>query len=192
MSSVEDSASASLGVHPGARQLPSQRRTVLTKSSERPYLPTLFDRLLDDEPSQKTEAPSAYAMTREQMRRIIQRDLSFLLGTTNAHDWLDAAQYPAAASSTLNYGMPAMAGGYLSAYKWADIERMIRTAVLDFEPRIIPESLRVQPLLKDGAHNHYNVLLFELSGLVSMQPYPLEFMVQSAVDLESNRITLKE
>lgn len=38
---------------------------------------------------------------------------------------IDAAQYPAAANSTLNYGVPALAGGYLSEKKWVDIERMI-------------------------------------------------------------------
>ncbi len=183
--------SADLAMPLGARALPSKRDQSTVKRGEMPFLPTLFDRLLDDEPSQKTEAPDAYAMTRAQMRAIIQRDLSYLLNTINAESWLDRQRYPGAAASTLNFGVPSVAGGYLSEHKWVDIEVMIRTAILDFEPRIIPDSLQVKPLLKDGVHNHYNVLLFEISGLVSMQPYPLEFMVQSAVDMETSRITVQ-
>jgi type VI secretion system protein ImpF len=175
-------------VAPNIRGLPSQRSA--KSRAQVAYLPTLFDRLLDDEPSQKTESSSHHAPNRVQMRAILQRDLAFVLGTINADNWLDTARYPQVATSTLNFGAPAMAGGYLSEHKWADIERMIRQAVLAFEPRISAESLQVKPLLKDGAHNHYNVLLFELSGSVNLQPYPLEFLLQSAVDLETSRITL--
>ena len=37
---------------------------------------------------------------------------------------------------------------------------------------------------------YYNVLTFEISGHIQMQPYPMEFTVQSNVDLETNRIEL--
>ncbi|WP_382322956.1 hypothetical protein ACFJGX_01450 [Hydrogenophaga sp. UC242_50] len=50
--------------------------------------------------------------------------------------------------------------------------------------------LVVRPLIKEHAAAHYNVLTFEISGHIHMQPYPLEFMVQSNVDLETNRIEL--
>lgn len=178
-----------LPAHPGAR-LPSSRSKPVQRRGERRYLPTLFDRLCDDAPAEATEVPEAYASDGVDMRRIVQRDLALLLNTTDQSDLLDAARFPEACRSTINYGVPALAGGYLSEKKWADIEMMIRKAILTFEPRLMPETLVVRPLLKAYTAAHYNVLAFEISGHIRMQPYPLEFTVQSNVDLETNRIEL--
>lgn len=175
--------------HPAARPLPSSIEPSERKG-ERQYLPTLFDRLCDDAPSQTSEPPEAYTSNRNQMRQIIQRDLALLLNTTDQSDLVNRKRYPAAAKSTINYGVPALAGGYLSEKKWYDIETMIRRAITTFEPRLMPETLVVRPLIKEHASANYNVLTFEISGHIQMQPYPLEFTVQSAVDLENSRIEL--
>ena len=152
-------------------------------------LPTLFDRLRDEAPSRTSELPSEYAVTPAQMRDIVQRDLAFLLNTTNAEDLIDRARHPEAASSALNFGVPPLAGSYLSQRKWADIERVIRRAIQDYEPRLIPGTVTVVPLMKEGgASEEYNVLLFEIRALIHLQPYPLAFTVQSAIDLETNRM----
>ena len=176
-------------MHPGARVLPSAAPPA-QKRAERRYLPTLFDRLCDDAPSESVEAPEAYASSRAEMRQIVQRDLALLLNTTDQSDLVDATRYPEVAKSSINFGVPALAGGYLSEQKWADIEAMIRRAILNFEPRLMRETLVVRPLLKEHATAHYNVLTFEISGHIQMQPYPMEFTVQSNVDLETNRIEL--
>jgi len=176
-------------LHPGARVLPSAAPHTPGRTEQR-YLPTLFDRLCDDAPSESVEAPQAYASSRSQMREIIQRDLALLLNTTDQGDLINAQAHPHAARSTINFGVPALAGGYLSEKKWADIESMIRKAITTFEPRLIPDTLVVRPLLKDQHSAHYNVLIFEISGHIQMQPYPMEFTVQSNVDLETNRIEL--
>jgi type VI secretion system protein ImpF len=178
-----------LPAHPGARLLSSRSKPVQQRG-ERRYLPTLFDRLCDDAPTEASESSEAYASGGADMRRIVQRDLALLLNTTDQSDLLDAARFPEACRSTINYGVPALAGGYLSEKKWADIETMIRKAILTFEPRLMPETLVVRPLLKAHTAAHYNVLAFEISGHIRMQPYPLEFTVQSNVDLETNRIEL--
>jgi type VI secretion system protein ImpF len=38
----------------------------------------------------------------------------------------------------VNFGVPPLAGSYLSERKWADIERIIRRAHRDYEPRLMP------------------------------------------------------
>lgn len=176
-------------MHLGARLLPSQTAAT-SRRHECRYLPTLFDRLCDDAPGEAVEVPEAYAGDRTRMRQIVQRDLALLLNTTDQSDLLDATRYPEACRSTINYGVPALAGGYLSEKKWVDIETMIRHAILTFEPRLMPQTLVVRPLIKAHTAAHYNVLTFEISGHIHMQPYPLEFMVQSNVDLETSRIEL--
>ncbi|RXI25487.1 type VI secretion system baseplate subunit TssE, partial [Arcobacter ellisii] len=92
-------------------------------------------------------------------------------------------RYPEAASSTINYGVPPVAGSYLSEHKWTDIVKIVRRAILDFEPRLIPGSLEVKPLLKEDAPTRYNVLLFEISGLIHMDPYPRAFTAKGSLDL---------
>lgn len=153
-------------------------------------LPTLLDRLKDDTPFRQADAAQDHTLTRAQMRDIIQRDLAYLLNTTNHAGEIDRATHPAAASSVVNFGVPAIAGSYLSGHKWPDIQAVIRQAILDFEPRILPGSLQVEPLIPDGGDRPYNVLSFEIRGRVHMTPYPLEFLVQSSIDLETNRMSL--
>lgn len=177
-------------VHPGEREMPSKCPGGYSSKKNTKYLPTLFDRLQDHAPSKIAEDPEAYAFNSEQMRAIVQRDLIYLLNTTNLHEQLSTVHFPQIVNSTVNYGVPPLAGGYLSDRKWMDIEKIIRWSIETFEPRLIPDSLMVSPLLKDGANDRYNVLLFEIKGLLFMEPYPMEFMVQSSVDLETNRFNL--
>lgn len=154
-------------------------------------LPTLLDRLRDDAPQRQAEAASEYTVTRAQMREILQRDLTYLLNTTNREDEIDRTRYPEAASSTLNYGVPPVAGSYLSEHKWIDIVRIVRRAILDFEPRLIAGSLEVKPLLKEDAPMRYNVLLFDINGLIHMDPYPMAFTAQSSLDLETGHMNVR-
>jgi type VI secretion system protein ImpF len=151
-------------------------------------LPTLIDRLRDDAPYRQTEQPEEYAMTRAQIRDIIQRDLTYLLNATSLEDKIDRARYPLAAASTVNFGVPALAGSFMASRDWASIEQQVKQAIKDFEPRLIADSLSVVPLGEEkklGSHNHMS---FEIRGLIRMDPYPLEFLVQSTLDLETSRL----
>lgn len=152
-------------------------------------MPTLIDRLADSAPHRQQEAPGEYAMTRSQMRDIVQRDLAYLLNTTSLDDLIDRNRYPEAAASTLNYGVPALAGAFIASRKWADIEQIIRRAILDFEPRLIPGQLAVSPISGVDAAS-YNNVSFEIRGMIQMEPYPLEFMVQSTLDLETSQLNV--
>jgi type VI secretion system protein ImpF len=154
-------------------------------------LPTLLDRLVDNAPTTGIEVPEHYAMSASQMREVVQRDLSWLLNTTSLEDEINRALYPEAAASVINYGVPPFAGTFMGTRRWEEVDRIIRRAILDFEPRLLPESLQIVPLTPPGGEHQYNVLLFEIRGLVYMRPYPAEFMVQSSLDLETSRLQFK-
>jgi type VI secretion system protein ImpF len=153
-------------------------------------MPTLLDRLRDDAPHRQVEAPEEYTVTRKQMRDVVQRDLAYLLNTASIEDQIDRERYPHAAASTVNFGVPPLAGSFLATRQWNDIERMIRQAITDFEPRLIPGSLVVSPRHAIDAGEHQNILAFDVRGMVHMDPYPLEFMVQSSLDLETSEIQI--
>ncbi|BCQ27640.1 type VI secretion system baseplate subunit TssE (plasmid) [Caballeronia sp. NK8] len=151
-------------------------------------LPTLIDRLRDDAPHRQAEVPGEYAVTRAQLRDIIQRDLAYLLNATDLGDLIDRARYPLVAASTVNFGVPPLAGAYMASRKWSDIEATVKNAILTFEPRLIAESIQVVPRSDNDRTGRHSQVAFEIHGLIRAEPYPLEFMVQSSLDLESSRL----
>lgn len=154
------------------------------------YLPTLIDRLQDDAPNRITESPQEYLFGAQSMRGVIKRDLNLLLNTTNIGNGIDEKMLSGVTSSVVNYGIPALSGEYIADRNWIKVERMIRKAIFDFEPRLIPDSLSLRPLTDNQNSNHYNILLFELTALIHWSPYPLEFRIQSAFDLETDKVNL--
>jgi type VI secretion system protein ImpF len=182
---------AQLAVHPDVRVLPSKRVVDYKTRGANQYLPTLFDRLMDDEPNTPSEDSKVFTQTNMQMKAILQRDLVFLLNTLNTGDLIDKTLFPEAAKSSINYGIPPMAGDFFADVTWQTLKDTIKTAIETFEPRFVDDTLTVLPVLRNGEARHYNVLQFEISGQVHMQHYPMEFAVQSAVDLETNRMTLR-
>jgi type VI secretion system protein ImpF len=161
-----------------------------TRRANTHLMPTLLDRLRNDAPERQVEVAEEYTVTRKQMRDIVQRDLAYLLNTTSIEDQIDRERYPQAAASTINFGVPPLAGAFLASRRWNDIERTIRRAITEFEPRLIPGSLIVSPRHAIDASEHHNILSFEVRGMVHMDPYPLEFMVQSSLDLETSEVSI--
>jgi type VI secretion system protein ImpF len=151
-------------------------------------LPTLFDRLRDDAPGRASDTSSDHAVSPARLREIIQRDLALLLNTTSAEDHIDRRRYPEAARSTLNFGVPPLAGQDMSQRRWHDIERIVRRAIADYEPRLMPGSVSVRPLAPARAGASGHSLAFEIHALIDARPYPLALLVQSAVDLETSRL----
>jgi type VI secretion system protein ImpF len=173
---------------------PTRKNTTKTASAPfRPYahlMPTLFDRLRDDNPRRRTELAEEISVSPKELLQIVQRDLSYLLNTINAGDLFQNGFFPEASASTLNYGIPPLAGSCLLEKKWHYIEQAIHQAIIAFEPRLIPASLSIVSSLRGDPAHRYNSLQFEIRGLVRADPYPLEFLVQSSIDLETNHFML--
>ncbi|AIZ81226.1 TPA: type VI secretion system baseplate subunit TssE [Escherichia coli] len=162
----------------------------MSASRQRPgnhLLPTLFDRLCDDAPNQKRD--HGISVSQVQLKEIIRRDLSFLLNTVSHEDDIDAARYPYAAASVLNYGLPPLAGSFLYEHKWDDIRRAILRTITRFEPRLKASTLQIIPLQDERRQSGHNTLQFEIRGEILTQPYPTAFRVRSALDMEQSRIT---
>jgi type VI secretion system protein ImpF len=172
---------------------PPDARKKAASTPFRPYthlMPTLFDRLRDDNPRRRTEPAEEISVSSKELLQIVRRDLSYLLNTINAGDLFKDDFFPEARASTLNYGIPPLTGSRLAEKKWRHIEQTIRQAIITFEPRLIPESLSIVSSSRGDPAHRYNTLQFEIRGLVRADPYPLEFLVQSSVDLETNHFVL--
>ena len=106
---------------------------------------------------------------------------------------MDRDMYPMVAKSVINYGLPPLAGEHMASKTWREIESIVRRTILDFEPRILPASLNIYPAkMKDkDADKAYNMMSFMVKGQIYLEPYPMEFTVQSILDLESNRFLMQ-
>ena len=104
---------------------------------------------------------------------------------------MDAKRHPYARASVVNFGLPALSGRTASSIDATELEKAIRRAIEEFEPRILPASLRVRALEADGFKERYKVGV-EITGLLWAQPVPLELLMRTEIDLESGKVTVSE
>lgn len=153
--------------------------------------PSLLDRLTDDEPSQREESRERRVLSWQRLREVVRRDLAWLFNTVNLDSVQSLADYPHVARSVLNFGLPDLTGHTLSGVDTLELERLLRQAIRDFEPRILPASLRVR-LVVDPTLMSHNAMLFEIEGELWAQPLPLQLYLRTEVDLEIGQARVTE
>lgn len=151
--------------------------------------PSLLDRLTDDEPDQQSEARERRVMSMRSLREGVLRDLAWLLNTTNLLSVSGRHRLPHLASSVLNYGMPDMSGASLAGMNTGDLERAIRQAIWDFEPRLIRSSVQVKA---QPTSDSITKITFEIEADMWAQPYPERLYIRTELDLDQAHISLSE
>src|SRR6266581_4195637 len=132
-------------------------------------LPFLLDRLVDEGDGRER------AFTVKHYHRAILRDLVWLLNSPTKAERDNLEEFPEVAKSVLNYGMPDMAGSTQSSTTPDMMEKMVKTAIHLFEPRIVR-----------------NTLVLEIRGQVWAQPLPESLYMKTAVDLETGACQLQD
>lgn len=154
--------------------------------------PSLLDRLSDDEPRNKEETRERRVLSLRTMREGVLRDLAWLLNATNllSLSVVESRKLPHLASSVLNYGVPDISGNSVSSLNVNSLERGIRQAIWDFEPRLIRSTVKVTSLA--GSSILHNKLLFEIEADLWAQPYPERLYLKTELDLERGAVLLSE
>lgn len=168
-----------------------ENRTVLRNEGDR-LQPALLDRLCDDEPEKLQETLEHSVVSKGRLKRTVLRDLVWLLNTTCHNTDNQLEFYPEVRRSVINYGIPVLSGKNFSGVDWRELERSIHEAILVFEPRILPDTLKVKALVPTDAMGHHNVLQFELRGELWSMPFPIELLIRSELDLETGQMTLHD
>ena len=153
--------------------------------------PALLDRLTDDEPDKKLEPRLQRVISKKRLREAVLRDLAWLFNTTRLDAEMDSATLSHARRSVINFGLPALSGQTASTLEVPDLERAIRQAILDFEPRILPESLQVRAL-ETEAMDHHNVIGVQITGQLWAEPLPLELLLRTEIDLETGQVEVAD
>lgn len=175
--------------HPAERKVVSAQRA--KKKYQTRYLPNLFDRLSNDFRFQDSETAESISHSQNDYKQSVLHDLKYLLNTLNSNNQFDIELYPEVSASTVNYGVPPIAGKFSSVMQVLHIENIIRNAILSYEPRIMPSSLFVAAVPTDPNKSFLNnVIPLRIGGQLWMEPYPLDFLVQTMLDVETNRIQL--
>jgi type VI secretion system protein ImpF len=154
--------------------------------------PALLDRLTDDEPDKKMEPREARVLTKKQLRRSVLRDLAWLFNATQLEAVNDLSGAPLVRRSVLNFGLPALSGRSASSLDVSDLAKAVREAIINFEPRILPSTLRITTLLESGDLDHHNVIGVEIEAHLWAQPVPLEFLVRTEFDLETGKVQIMD
>ena len=168
-----------------------ENRTVLRNEGDR-LQPALLDRLCDDEPEKRQESLEHSVVSKGRLKRTVLRDLVWLMNTTCHNTDGQLTNYPEIRRSVINYGIPVLSGKNFSGVDWRELERSIHEAILVFEPRILPDTLRVKALLPTDLMGHHNLLQFELRGELWSMPFPIELLIRSELDLETGLMTLTD
>lgn len=153
--------------------------------------PSLLDRLTDDEPTSRVEGPDKRVLSLARLRESVRRDLGFLLNATHLAAIQDLHEYPDVERSTLNYGIPDLAGRPASTIDPGTIGRLIRRAILDFEPRLLGHTLKVQVNVNPERFSP-NALRIEIEAQLWSQPVPLRLRWRADLSLEDGEAQVHE
>jgi type VI secretion system protein ImpF len=145
--------------------------------------PSLLDRLIDNEPEKTQESRDQRVFSLTRLRDAALRDLAWLLNTTNLAAAQDLSAYPEVSSSVVNYGMPDLSGMTVAGTDVAVLERAMRQAIVDFEPRILPPTLSVRLEVNETQMSH-NAMTFLIEGELWAQPVPLRLYLKTEIDLD--------
>ena len=151
--------------------------------------PSLLDRLTDDEPEKRQESREKRVLSPSRLRESVRRDLSWLFNTVNLAATQDLEGYPEVERSTLNYGLPDLAGRTASSIDKLAIERLLRRAVWDFEPRLTRQAVRVK---LDTERMNHNAMCFQIEAELWAQPIPLRLFLRTDLDLETGEVAVAE
>nr|WP_320142344.1 type VI secretion system baseplate subunit TssE [uncultured Cohaesibacter sp.] len=152
--------------------------------------PSLLDRLTDDASGNKSDSVSEQSIDIHRLRKIIHRDLFWLLNCSNIEATHNLDLYPNVASSVLNFGISNLSGRGDTRHHIAQIQQTIRKAIEIFEPRILRESIEVTPSKNKDANEA--VISFDIRGELWAKPVPVELYLRTALDVVSGDLTLKQ
>ena len=153
--------------------------------------PSLLDRLTDDEPHKQKESRERRVLSLDRLRQCVLRDIRWLLNTGHLQQLQELDEYPEVKRSTVNFGMPDLSGNILSAADLPRLEQAVRQAIMDFEPRMLWQSVRVRAAISSNTMSR-KMLCFEIEGNLWAQPLPTRMFMKTETDLVTGEVEVFE
>ena len=140
----------------------------------------LLDRLIDEEPKTRSEAPSTRSASLAKLKAAVRRDLEALLNTRRTPDILPEGGVEIL-RSVYFYGLPditSMPANYL--YEQSKLVQSIEGAVKTFEPRLDQVRVSLVPAAESS-----RTLRFVIDGMLRIDPLPEHVVYDASIELTS-------
>jgi type VI secretion system protein ImpF len=121
------------------------------------------------------------------LRREVMIDLICLFNTTNLDAAEDLSSLPAVRASILNYGFPDLARRTIDENSLYEVAREIETALADFEPRLVRNSIQTKRDLSNSAEG----LKLRFLVKADLRSRPANVPVEFVAEIELGSGTIK-
>ncbi|WP_305907348.1 type VI secretion system baseplate subunit TssE [Methylomarinum sp. Ch1-1] len=153
--------------------------------------PSLLDRLTDDEPGKKQESRDKRVLSMHKLRQSVLRDISWLMNASSLDTVENLDQYPEVARSVVNYGIKDLSGRLLSGSNLAEIERNVKQAIQQYEPRILPHTLNIHMTSSDDKMSQM-AIVFDIEASLWAQPLPLHLYLRTEINKVTGDVDLRD
>lgn len=150
-------------------------------------LPSILDRLLDDEPGVTHEPLPRRAQNLRQLKKAVTRDLEALLNTRQETLRELPAAFTALSRSILTYGLPDFtAFGLLNVHDRNRIRRVLEQAVTAYEPRLARVRVTLEP-----PREFDRTMRFRIEALLQVEPAPEPVTFDAMLQLSTHEYTVQ-
>lgn len=146
--------------------------------------PCLLDRLIGEETG-RSRGEYDYVGVRE-LRDAVARDLVWLL---NSKQWVpyDLDGFEEARESVLTYGVPDFSSfSWRSSSDSMQISQVIEEAIRRFEPRLVPSTVKVEPVPGGGVDDFQ--LHFRIEAVLQVDPITEPVSFDTSIDFDSTNV----
>ncbi len=156
-------------------------------ASDQPLVPSVLDRLLDDEPGLTREPLKARHQVLREMKQSLRRDLENLLNTRRRATWWPP-HWSELEHSLLTYGIPDVTGLDLTTGDGREqLRQLIETELRQFDPRFKSVSVALlEPLDRSD-----RTLRFRIDAVVYAEPAFEEVVFDSSLQPATGEIDVK-
>jgi type VI secretion system protein ImpF len=155
--------------------------------SIQPLVPSLLDRLIDDDPTVKREPPKSQTQVLSELRASVRRDVENLLNSRCRFEtW--PPEHSELERSIVAYGLPDLTAANLNASDpRSAFLKLVETVVRHFEPRF--QKVKVEAVT--GGSSIDRVLRFRIDAVLRAYPAPEPIVFDSAVEPSTGRFELR-
>lgn len=139
--------------------------------------PCLFDKLEMSSQNQSTM----------NWRKIIKRDIEYLLNDSSRSGTLFLDDYREVEKSVINYGLPSLSKQVLMKIYPQSLARHINRIIAYYEPRLDPDSIKVIPIVEQS-QNTILALLFDIYATLVTDKRASVFNIKIALDYSCDMV----
>lgn len=157
--------------------------------TDQPILPSLLDRLIDDDPQSLSLVTSkSYGMVLSDIKNGIRRDLEHLLNTRVYRPKIPE-YLPELNISVINYGLPDFSVIHLSSEEGKEEFRYrVQKIIEQFEPRFKDVYVELEQI----GEEYERTLYMKISAVLMIEPDPIPLLFDSRVKAIDKAVRLRE